>query len=156
MYSYVKGHSHLSSFNTCSQWKTARLVKAVCMRRREGLPFKLTLYIQTHTHPYTYIHTLLFTLAIRFIKMLASLLLCCLSKRYRDAQAEQTDFPYMVCLGFTRCWDNLLFHREVTVQVPFSWSVLSGTKQTTWHLDFLFTGNTLKRGGGGKGFLQCV
>ena len=91
-------------------------------------------------HTCTYPHT---ASVISFSEMLTlSLLFAPCSSPYSlrlgDAHAEQSECAHtLVCLGSARCWEDPLQqrNREVTVQGPFNWSVLSGAKQTAWHLD---------------------
>lgn len=110
---------------------TAGLFKAVCTCCRDDVPF---------THTRTYPHTASVTLVTSFYKTLtlSSLSLLRASLQiFGDAHAEQSECAHMlVCLGFARCWVDPQ-NREVTVQAPFNWSVLSGAKQTIWHLDLV-------------------
>lgn len=88
----------------------------------------------------TYPHTASVTLVISFYKMLTLSSLCCMPfcSLCRDPHAEQSAHM-LVCLGFARCWEDPLLqqNREVTVQAPFNWSMLSGAKQTIWYLDLV-------------------
>lgn len=97
--------------------------------------------LHIRTHPHT-LHTVLNNLGDTFLQDVYSLVFaaCILhSLRFGDAHAEQSECAHMlVCLGFARCWKERCCSKiERSLSKPHLTEVLSGAKQTIWHLDLV-------------------